>query len=71
MIQIAPNFLGSLLVGASFEAGRHGDSAAPHPANLRSVAKDGDGQRWENSPVVNGINRDLMGCSMGFSAIEW
>ena len=28
-------------------------------------------QRWENSPVVNGINRDLMGCSMGFSAIEW
>ena len=43
MIQIAPNFLGSLLVGASFEAGRHGDSAAPHPANLRSVAKDGDG----------------------------
>jgi hypothetical protein len=43
LIQIAPNFLGSLLVGASFEAGRHGDSAAPHPANLRSVAKDGDG----------------------------
>ena len=50
MIQIAPNFLGSLLVGASFEAGRHGDSEVGNDG----INRDLMGCSWD-LVLLNGI----------------